>query len=94
MVPTASLEGVAARAGLGRFNLICDIEGAEIALIEREGAFLRDRVGWIVMELHPAISGEREVERAITALVEHGFRLVETMEDSRCFRRARGDPEG
>lgn len=92
MVATASLRDVAARAGMERFNLICDIEGAEVALIEHEGGYLADHVGWIVMELHPTISGEREVERAVGALRGHGFRLVERMEESYCFQRSAGAP--
>jgi len=86
LVPTTSLEAIADQAGFGRFNLICDIEGSEIDLIDHELDFMRGHVDWILMELHPFISGEREVERALAAMRERGFELVERVEGTYCFR--------
>jgi FkbM family methyltransferase len=84
-VPTTSLSDLVTRVGFDRFNLICDIEGSEIDLVDHEADLLARRVDWIVMELHPSISGAHNVERLLARLDAVGFELVEQDYGAYCF---------
>ena len=79
-VPARTVESIAEESGFERFDLICDIEGAEKDLIENESALLRSRVRWILVEMHPSILGDETVARLHGRLVSLGFERLE--EDS------------
>jgi FkbM family methyltransferase len=69
--PAVSLKQLLEEAGFTQAALICDIEGAERQLLEREPEVLRERVPWLLLETHPALygeSGERNIEAQLSAL--------------------------
>jgi FkbM family methyltransferase len=74
-VAATSLERVIAAAGFDRVSLICDVEGAEAALVERELETIRGRVRTLLVEIHPAIIGAEATSRLIGALEASGFVL-------------------
>ena len=55
-VPTASLGGLIEKYGFETINLMCDIEGTEVPLVENEAEILRSRVKNLIMETHGGIS--------------------------------------
>lgn len=76
-VPASTLLALLDECGLDRYSLVADIEGAEIAIIERDSAAL-GRCDQIVIELHDASGGgcKATIERLIEALTaRHGFEL-------------------
>jgi FkbM family methyltransferase len=54
-------------------NIVSDIEGAEIELVEREPDVLRGRVKTLVMEAHACYCGEDKVSAMLAALARLGF---------------------
>ena len=60
-VPAATLASLMESRAFGRCNLVCDIEGAEMEMVRREGALLQQRVAAIVMEVHPGFVGAEAV---------------------------------
>jgi FkbM family methyltransferase len=79
-VPARTVESIAAASGFERFDLICDIEGAEKDLIENESALLCSRVRWLLVEMHPSILGAETTALLHDRLVSLGFFRLE--EDS------------
>jgi hypothetical protein len=78
-VPAVSVRGLADARQFACLNLIVDIEGSELDLVEHEADFLRDRVHWIIMETHPKIVGEARTRLMLQRLEESGFEVVECM---------------
>lgn len=78
-VSAATVKQIMDEAGFERAGLVCDIEGIEIDIIDREADLLASRIEFIVAEMHPAISGEADVVRAIAKLEAVGFTLKETL---------------
>jgi FkbM family methyltransferase len=76
-VPTASLGGLIDKHGFETINLLCDIEGAEVALVENEAEVLRSRVKNLIMETHEEYLGEGPIVRMLATLQEIGFELRE-----------------
>jgi FkbM family methyltransferase len=60
-------------------NLVSDIEGAEIELVEQEPEILRDRVKTLVMETHACFRGEEQVLAMLAALARLGFEPVDPL---------------
>lgn len=83
--PALSLEALHARAGFGRFTLICDIEGAETELLEREISFLSRWVDKMILELHPQIESRLSSRRALEIVEAHGFRVLARERDTYCL---------
>ena len=52
-VPTTSLERILNEAGFEQCSVVCDIEGAEIQLVEHEIDVIRRRAPFLLIELHP-----------------------------------------
>src|SRR5262249_40687043 len=52
-VPTTSLERVLNEARFEQCCVVCDIEGAEIELVEHELDVIRRKVPFLLIELHP-----------------------------------------
>jgi FkbM family methyltransferase len=75
-VPSVTLSELAQSRGFRDCTLICDIEGAEMALIDRELQTLSDRFRLLILEFHPTISGPHEVQRNLDRLSRHGFTLI------------------
>lgn len=75
-VPTISLQGIANRYGFDRFTLICDIEGHERELVERESEVL-GRADLIILETHARLIGDAANAQLLARLQALGFELVE-----------------
>jgi FkbM family methyltransferase len=87
-VPVQTLQSIAEKAKFRHFNLISDIEGSEIGLIDHEMDFIREHVGIILMELHGFIAsyGSEGVQLTIETLKENGFEMIDTIGSNYCFR--------
>ena len=86
-VPTKTLQAIAEKAGFQHFTLISDIEGSEIGLIEHEMAFIREHVGWILIETHDDTPyGEAGVKLVEENLLANGFEIVDSTHNNYCFR--------
>lgn len=75
-VPAVSLASLIERFGFGRLNLIVDIEGGEVALVENELPTIIEHVDTIVMEIHPSESwgaGRAAIDTMFNSLREAGF---------------------
>jgi len=75
-VSTVTLERLLNEHGFQRATLICDIEGAELQLVEHELKTLGERVSTIIMELHDRIVGQEPTERMLASLQSAGFKIV------------------
>lgn len=89
-VPTTTLARVAERIPEGPFALVCDVEGAEDTLVERERALLA-RISTLVLETHPRAyaDGARTLERMLARIAACGLALVDAEERVYCFVRGR-----
>ena len=56
-VPATSLAKIVTEAGYERCSVVCDIEGAEMALLRNEGEVFRKVVEAVLLEVHPAMVG-------------------------------------
>ncbi len=88
-VPTTTLEEVLRDRQFERCSLICDIEGAEVELVEREAHTLSARVATIVMELHDRRIGPAQSSRIRVMLDEAGFDVVDRVWETVAFRNRR-----
>jgi FkbM family methyltransferase len=75
-VSTVTLERLLDDHGFQRATLICDIEGAELELVEHELKTLSERVSTIIMELHDRIVGQEPTQRMLATLESAGFKVV------------------
>jgi FkbM family methyltransferase len=75
-VSTTTLERLLNDHGFERATLICDIEGAELQLVEHELQTLGARVATIIMELHDRIVGHEPTEQMLAQLESAGFKIV------------------
>ena len=85
-VPARSLQRLVEAMPEAPTALICDIEGAEQFL---DFSQLPASVEKIIMELHPAVTGEAEVERILGELGAMGFEVAEREGDTRLLLRER-----
>lgn len=87
-VPTTTLAKLAEGLPDGPFALICDIEGAETGLIERDAAML-DRVSLFVLETHPKVypGGMADTQRLLAAIEARGMRRVAQVKNVYAFVR-------
>jgi hypothetical protein len=72
-VPAVTLGKLLKKYDFETINLISDIEGAEIDLVEQEPDVLRGRVKTLVMETHAWYCGEDKVSAMLAALARLGF---------------------
>jgi FkbM family methyltransferase len=75
-VESLSLSDAASHLEDADFQLICDIEGAEVDLISHELKLLRERVNLIIIEMHPQFVSAAQITTAIEQLKTAGFELV------------------
>lgn len=76
VVSTVTLKLLLEETGFERVTLLCDIEGAELQLVEHELDLLRERVSMIIMELHDRMVGDEPTQRMLKRLESVGFRMV------------------
>ena len=86
-VPCLSLSSLATPRGFTACTLVCDIEGAELGLIEAEGQVLRDRFRTLIIEFHPMINGPEAVRAGIARLESYGFTVVSIERHVYVFRK-------
>jgi FkbM family methyltransferase len=86
-VLAASMKETADAAGFDHFSLICDIEGAEAALVDREIDVLRERVPFILLEVHPGVIGSDAVDEMIFKLESVGFVVLDRFGDNMILTR-------
>lgn len=87
-VPIRSLSDLVSGAAIDSFQLVADIEGAELDLVLHDGeAFEKCKL--IVAELHPAQDGDDayEPDDIASLIVELGFTMVEERNHVFCFQR-------
>jgi FkbM family methyltransferase len=87
-VTTTTVSSLMAEMGFGKAGIICDIEGAERELINREMAALGDRIQFFMAEMHPNIIGEDVVSDLLDDLMSMGFSLKQKIGDSVFFSRS------
>jgi FkbM family methyltransferase len=73
MVPAVTLKCLLERAHFDRCTLICDIEGAEIDLIQQDSAALERSVATLIIEWHPYVTGVDGVTLLRRQIEEAGF---------------------
>jgi FkbM family methyltransferase len=76
VVKTVTLERLLNEHGFERATLLCDVEGAELQLVEHELQTLSERVATIVMELHDRIVGHEPTQQMLARLESAGFKIV------------------
>jgi FkbM family methyltransferase len=86
-VPTTSLKAVADAAGFDQMSVICDTEGAEASMVERELDTLRQRVRFLLVEIHPGFLGDAVASRLVETLQASGFTLRERSHHNWAFTR-------
>jgi FkbM family methyltransferase len=72
-VPATTLSTLLREAQFDACNLICDIEGAECAIVDNELDLLSKQVACFIVETHPAISGADVAARMMERLFQAGF---------------------
>ena len=75
--PATTLKTIVETAGLDQVAVICDIEGAEAMLVDREIDTLREHARFLLVELHPRITGVEGASRILESLLSAGFTLRE-----------------
>lgn len=86
-VPTTTMKEIADAAGLDEFSLICDIEGAEAALVCREIETLRARVPFLLVEVHPGVLGSDRVNVMLGALRNAAYVVLQRCGDNLALAR-------
>ena len=56
-VPALTFADLQRRTGIRDGSLVADIEGAEVALVEREGELIQKFIRTIILEVHPGLTG-------------------------------------
>jgi FkbM family methyltransferase len=88
-VAAVTLQGLLDRFNFPRASLVCDIEGMEVDMLDREASVIAERIAWIFIELHGWIYGEATVHRLVHQLEEQGFTHVWTRSAAYVFRNTR-----
>jgi len=76
VVSTTTLERLLDEHGFKHATLSCDIEGAELQLVEHELKTLSERISTIIMELHDRLVGEEPTRQMLETLERVGFKIV------------------
>jgi FkbM family methyltransferase len=87
MVQTISLRELLDQFGIKKCAVVCDIEGAEIALIENEADIITSHVDLLIVELHPATTGWRDCRRFVSRMLDIGFILGARAGNNLMFHR-------
>jgi FkbM family methyltransferase len=77
-VPATTLRQVVAEVDVGDFDLVCDIEGAELDLIRNDAAIL-SRCRLAIVEIHPDVFAEKgsSEQEFIALLARAGLEIVD-----------------
>ncbi len=88
-VPAVTLEQLLLRYPWTGVTLICDIEGVETELVEREGETLRRHCDTLIIEVHPEFRSPAQCEALFTRLDGLGFERVARVRKVHAFRHRR-----
>jgi FkbM family methyltransferase len=72
-VATTTLADIMEEYGFEQCGVVCDIEGLEVDLVERELPLLGGRVRYFLAETHPFITGRESTDRLLSTLRTLGF---------------------
>jgi FkbM family methyltransferase len=75
-VPTITLNEIVSRRNLTSFTLICDIEGHEYELVQREADILK-HAEMIILETHARMIGEAKNSELLETLIQIGFEKID-----------------
>ena len=76
-----------------RFSLLCDIEGTELELFERDGDLIRERVPLLILETHDTARGHT-AQVLFPWLQDAGFHQAWTHESVSVWSRPSQDERG
>jgi FkbM family methyltransferase len=86
-VSTTSISSLMSEMNFGKAGIVCDIEGGEADIINREMPVLGDRIQFFMAEMHPKILGDDVVKKLLIVLIALGFTLKEKIGDCVFFAR-------
>lgn len=78
-VPAVTFREIVERSGFDTCVVICDIEGAEVELVEHDIESLRRHACLIVLEAHPEYTSAPVRQRMFETLAAAGFVTLETL---------------
>lgn len=85
-VPAMTLRQILDDATVSRCTLVCDVEGAEWAMVAQDAEVLRERVAALVIELHPEPGGGRPIEALVEQISALGFVELERRRETFVFQ--------
>ena len=88
-VATTTLADLVDEHGFETCTLVCDIEGAEVDIVHREGETLGSRVKTLIVEVHDRLVGADVCEGMLARLRSLGFERLEQQWDTIAFRNTR-----
>jgi FkbM family methyltransferase len=88
-VPAVTLEQLLARYPWTGLTLICDIEGAETELVEKEGETLGRHCDTLIIEVHPEFRSREQCDALFARLENLGFERVASVRKAHAFRHRR-----
>jgi FkbM family methyltransferase len=88
-VKAVTLQAIQEQFGFDRFMLICDIEGGEFEMVEREAELMAAKAPVVVMEIHPDLGGPGSEERLQKRMESVGYRIAAADRQTRAFVRER-----
>ena len=86
-VPAMTFAELQRRTAIQGGSLVADIEGAEAALVEREGAIIASCIDTIILEVHPGIVGAGRTAEMRQRLLALGYRETWGRDDVWVLRR-------
>lgn len=90
-VATTTLSQLLHQGGFAHVNVVADIEGAEVHLVEQEGQLLRQRVRTLILETHPRFAGVDRTAKLLAEIVALGFVEVARARDVFAFENRAHD---
>lgn len=75
-VQTITLKEILDKFAFQRCTLICDIEGAEVHLLEHESDVIVDRIDSLIIEVHETLLGKKPVDAMLAKLKQMGFTIA------------------
>jgi len=88
-VKTVTLDKLSRERGFGLFTLVCDIEGSEVDMVEREKDLLAAAVGTLILETHPKVTGAARTASMLSDLRNLGFEIMNENSGTLVFKNTR-----
>jgi FkbM family methyltransferase len=88
-VKTVTLDQLARDRGFGCFTLVCDIEGSEVDMVERERELLGSAVDTLILETHPKVTGAARTAAMLNDLKSLGFETLNEESGTFVFKNIR-----